>query len=527
VALTVAPPPEAFKQGDYDPAGYVAGQPATYPQPKPPATLYQPVMWWLSIGTGTMDGWPVAPGDYIFVVQKARTFGQFKFGDYIFGGNLPRDWPAGLVGFVAYDHTLPAEQVPPWPNAGCPFTADRSDIPAGNWAPGWRIVVDALYNDLVGSRTYGQLNYGDEVYGDEDAARLRWVDITQPMYQIGVAVGTLDGAPAVPVTEIAITLLDDTGEWFDYSVPRIWYQPDLGTPIRIGFFDPQFRYRPVCIGELETIRDDHDTLPREVELLGVSRSTELVVTVTGWQRPAERTATRFMALLGAAGWRWENYSLIFPNPDINLHADPAPQSINVRDELDRTAISAGWYVDEDRWGGIRARRFPHEPAGPPIVVTDCRHDDNPDELLSPSIVFVRDQAQVINMASFENSEQQRKAATATDPFSVARFGLRTEAMGFPHLGLAFADAADAQAVVQRVVSRFGYISRHVEDITADTDVDHGWLPVLTELDTGLPLTVHRREVSELVLDGVVVGYSHIITPGRIVTTISTTTITAT
>jgi hypothetical protein len=473
-------------------------------------------MWWLSIGTGVMDGWPVKPGDYIFVVSTGRDFGQFKFGDYIFGGNGPRDWAPGLVGFVAYDHTLPAEKQPPWPNAGCPF---------GDQYPGWRIVVDALYNDLEGSRTYGTLTYGAEVYGDTGGAVLRWQDITQPMFEIGIAVGTIDGAPIVPITEIAITLWDDTGEWFDFEVPRIWYQPDLGTPLRIGMFDPSYRYHPLVIGELETIRDDHDTLPRYVELLAVSRSTELVTTVTAWQRPAEPTATRFMALLAAAGWRWENYSLVFPMPDVALHADFEAQAIVVRDELDRTAISAGWYVDEDRWGGIRTRRWPHEPAGPPVVVTDCVEDS--DDLLSGSIVFVRDQAQLLNVATLTNNEPTPQSVTAEDPFSIARFGPRTEAFGFPQIGLAFASAADARTTVQRAVTRFGYITRHVEEIIADTDVDPNWLPVLAELDTGLPLTINRREILPMTLDGVIVGYSHIITPGRIATTISTTTTTAT
>lgn len=515
MALTIAPPPAAFLQGDYDPAGYVPGSPATYPQPAAPAVLYQPVMWWTSTGYGTMDGWPATPGDYIFVVSTGRDFGQYRFGDYIFGGNGPRDWPAGLVGFVVYDHTLPAEMQPPWPNAGCAFDG----------YPGWRIVVDALYNDLVGSRTYGADLYGDEVYGDVDGARLRWVDITEPTMEIAIAVGTIDGSPIVPITEIAVTLWDDTGRWFDFQVPAIWYQPDIGTPIRIGMFSPTFRYSPLVIGELETIRDDHDTLPRYVELLGVSRSTELVVTLTNWARPAEATATRFMALLDAAGWRWENYSLVFPG-DAPLHADAATQAIVVRDELDRTALSAGWYVDEDRWGGIRTRRWPHEPAGTPIVVTDCL-EDGTDDLLSGSIVFVRDQSQLLNVAVLANSQDPPITPTSEDPYSIARFGRRTEAFGFPHVGLAFADPELGQDIVNRATGRFGYITRHVEEIIADTDIDPAWLPVLAELDTGRPLTVHRREILDMVLDGVIVGYSHIITRGRIVTTISTTTITRT
>lgn len=512
---TLAPPPAAFLQGDYNPAGYVPGNPATYPKPKPPAVLYQPVMWWNSTGYGTMGGFPVKPGDYIFPVAGTRSFGAFKFGDYIFGGTGPRDWPAGLVGFVAYDHTLPAEKQPPWPNAGCPF---------GDYT-GWRIVIDALYNDLVGSRTYGSLTYGDEVYGDVDGAKVRWADITQPTYQIALSVGTEDGAPTVPITEIGLGVLDDEGRWFDFEIPRIWYQPDLGTPIRVGFLDPVYRYHPIVIGEIVAIRDEHDTLPRYVEIGGVSRSTELVTTVAGWQRPAETASARFMALLAAAGWRWQNYSLVFPG-DTMLHADAAPRDIIVLDELDRTVQSAGWYMDEDHWGGVRVRPWPHEPTGTPIVATDCL-DDTEGELLSASMVFVRDQDQLLNVATLTNTEATPKAVTVEQSFSIARYGRRSEGMGWPLTGLAFANIGDAQAIAVRAVNRFAYTTRHVETLTADTDVDRNWLPALVDLDTGAALTAHRREISDMTLDNVVVGFTHLITPGRIETTINTSTLTQT
>ena len=512
MAVTLAPPPAAFLQGNYDPAGYVFGVPSTYPQPKPPAVLYQPVMWWLSTGTGTMGGRPVKPGDYIAVIATGRDFGQYRFGQYIFGGAGPTDWPAGLVDFVPYDHTLPAEKQPPWPNAGCPF---------GDNFPGWRIVVDALYNDLVGSRTYGTLTYGDEVYGDAAGAQLRWADVTRPAYQVVISVGTSDGAPAVSHAEIQLALIDDTGEWFDFEIPSIWYQADLGTPLRVGFFDPQYRYHPIVIGEIVSIRDEHDTLPRYIEVGGVSRSTELVTSVPGWQRPAERTATRFMALLAAAGWRWENYSLVFPG-DPMLHADVEPRTIVVRDELDRTVQSAGWFVDEDRWGGVRVRQWPHEWVGTPIVVTDCK--EGSDDLLSGSMLFVRDQSQLLNVAVLGNADVTQTVVTAEEEFSIAQFGRRSEGMGFPLTDLAFASASDAQATVIRTVNRFAFITRHVDEVVADTDIDTGWLPVLADLDTGDPVTVHRREVHDMTLHNVVVGFTHEITPNRFTSTIHTSTL---
>ena len=63
--------------------------------------------------------------------------------------------------------------------------------------------------------------------------------------------------------------------------------------------------------------------------------------------------------------------------------------------------------------------------------------------------------------------------------------------------------------------------------TADTLVDARWLAVLADLDTGRPVHTARRGVRTYDLDGVVVGFEHTITPGRIETAIHTATTTPT
>ena len=147
----MAPNP-IFDQGLYNPAGYVDADPATWPQYQPPAVAYQPGMWWTSTGTGTVAGEPVAPGDFVFVIYKPRTYGALLYGDGDYGSTAAGNWSAADVTFDVWDASLPPWQQPPFPNAGCPF---------GDDFPGWRIVIDALYQDTP-TRTYGMDLCGDD-----------------------------------------------------------------------------------------------------------------------------------------------------------------------------------------------------------------------------------------------------------------------------------------------------------------------------------------------------------------------------
>ena len=234
----MAPNP-IFDQGPYDPAGYVATNPATWPQYRPPAVAYQPGMWWTSTGTGTVAAQPVKPGDFLFVVYRPRTYGDYRYGDGTFGADVSGDWTPADVTFHVWDAALPPWMQPPFPNAGCPFDDELH--------PGWRIVVDALFNDQP-ARTYGMLNYGDETYGATGTPTPRWSDITRPGYQVNIVAGTVDGAQTVAVTEIAVQLHDDEGVWFDFAAPARYFQPFVGNPIRVGFLDPGLGYHPLGVG---------------------------------------------------------------------------------------------------------------------------------------------------------------------------------------------------------------------------------------------------------------------------------------
>lgn len=577
--------------GDYDASTFDDGDYDTYPQLPAGVLLYQPTMHWRVTVAGTVQGQDVVPGDMLFATQGGgRLYGDGNYGDQIFGGISDGNWTVDQVLFLRWDSTRPPPDLDPYPNAGCAYT--RADQADGDWAPGWRIVVDAYFANPTGSRTYGAGDFGDDVFGDvDDAGGDQWVDITQPGYRIETGDGTAAGGQRVPVAEVVIQLIDDDGIWFDIAEPETWYQPQPGTPLRVGFIDPDYVYWPVFVGEIERIEDVHDSEhPRVVAVRGFGRIMDLTVDVPNWQRPDERASTRFMQLVGAAGWSWDDGLVDFPYDDAGLLPDLAPRDITVRDEIDRTVQAVGWFFDADRRGRMRLRRWPHEPFGDPLLVVDCVEpgaftlgedaliedpmfsglyllggdgaieEDPPGSdvyevegaeiiadpdtlglyeveggfvpgtpdgaLTAHQIVFVNDQSQLLNYVMTTNTASPDvEQVVEVNDLSVSRFGRRGRALDYPKTSLPWAFADVTAAWARRVVNRFGFITRHVESMNVDTAIDPGWLPVLAGLDTGRAVTVQRNGIRPLSLDGAVVGWRHVIEPGRWTSTLFTTTTT--
>jgi hypothetical protein len=175
---------------------------------------------------------------------------------------------------------------------------------------------------------------------------------------------------------------------------------------------------------------------------------------------------------------------------------------------------------------MRVRSWPHEPAGPALIVVDCADGDD-GVLVAPSITFANDQSQLLNYVIVSNAADPIVEVRAEDDMSLARFGKRGRSLGYPKTGLAFADRTYTAGWVQRIANRYAWITRHIEDVLVDTELDQGWLAALADLDTGRAITVERRGIRPLTLDGVVVGFQHTITPGRWQSTLHTSTITGT
>lgn len=508
--------------GTYDAGGYVSGQPSSYPQLPAGIVYYQPGMWWSVTGAGTIEGVAAVPGDRLYAIGRGRNYGDFTFGELIYGDPPDYDWPPELVSWLVWDSTAPPSNLVPFPFSGCPYTTTQQ--PWGNWAPGWRIVIDAFYNADLGSRTYGTELFGDELYGDTDSAgRGAWHDITRPAYEIRAIDGTRDGRATVDVSTTVIRLLDTEGVWFDMAPPTSYYQPPVGAPIRVGFLDPQQRYHPVHVGIIERITDEHDTAPRVVEVQAFGRGFELVSDALGWQRGAEPLAARFDALLGAAHWRWGLGSLVYPNNPVLL-ADRVPRDVVVREELDRCAQSSGLFLDTDRWGDLRLRWWPHEPLEPALEVVDCDGHGSA-AVVSPMLRYIDDEAELLNVAVITNDADPVTEVRGESAMSIGRYGRRTRALGFPRTGLAFSDTQLARDYTARVVARFSHLTKRIDQVVADTAVDTDWLPALAELDTGDAVHVERTAIRPMLLDGVVVGWEHQIVPGRWTSSIYTSTTT--
>ena len=396
--------------------------------------------------------------------------------------------------------------------AGCPF---------GPSFPGWRILVEAFYVPNPG-RTYGQGTYGSDLYGDPANTGAMWVDITTPSFGLEVLAGSADAAPVVPVSEFTLELHDDLGAWWDYAPPARYNMPGVGAPIRFGLIDPAAVYWPLGTGHVEAIVDEHDTPPRVVTVTAYGNMAVAVTSRAAWQRPSEPSPRRLGALVAAAGLA---AAVEYPQGrSPMLTADIAARTITVRDELDRSAISSAWFMSEDRAGQLRFRVWPHAAVGALLTVSDCPQGA---ERLAHLTRYVADSAALLNAAIVGNDAAPPITYESVDAVSTAKYGRRTEALGFPYTGLAFADLATGQYLADTARARYQDVVNRVESFDADTAADPGWLEVLAGLDIGRPVRVVRRGVAPYTVDTLTVGYQLTLARDRMTATVYVTTLTPT
>lgn len=414
------------------------------------------------------------------------------------------DLTAIIVGDVSADLTL-----------GCPLTPAHGA--GGEWAPGWRIVVEAFYDPSAGERNYGALRYGDRFYGGAQVEGAGWIDITQPAFHIEIGDGMAGGEPRVTVSEVVVEFLDPHGVWFDINVRAFYPQP--GALLRVYLIDPGAVIHPLISAEIERIEDVHDGAhPRTVSVRGFGRVMDLVIDVPAVNLPTQLASERFRTLTALAEWQQPS-PLTFPAGDAPLLALFAP-AIVLRDEMDRTCQSVGWFMDSDRAGYLRVREWPHLPEGPPVVITDCAGTD---ALVSHSIAFANDESHLLNYVVTSNSAISN--VVVEEPPSITRFGRRGRSFGFPLANLAWSDPATAQQWARRAVERYAYITRQVESFEADTIVDARWLDTLADLDTGRSVYVLRTGPKPAAFEGVITGWRYTLDPGRWVATLYVSTIT--
>jgi hypothetical protein len=391
----------------------------------------------------------------------------------------------------------------PVPGAGCPLIA------------GWRIVVEWLGNWDPAARLYGTLTYGAGFYGDESSSGAdTWNDITEHVTATVLTTGNV-GAESyqVAVSSGAVEVFDPDGTVV--TVPATPVQPKPGTRVRVGVLDPAQTFHSLYVGRLETIADDHDAPPRIVGLESFGHLMDLVHTAPV-TRPAESADVRMSALI-AAGWSWGTFSTLpaRPGPTLTTYTEDTAE---IRAQLDRAAISAGWTVDTDGRGLLRALPWPL-PAGTPVVdVSDCANEPT-GSLPAVSVQYQSDMAELLTHATVTTTAEE--TADAADPVAVALYGLRTDAVGFP-IDKLDTDRATAVTLAQRAVARYAHTVERVESFTVDCSRHPAWLPVLAHLRRGDTVRVHRTAVAPVSMDAVVTGIQHQLTPGGWLATVHLT-----
>jgi hypothetical protein len=373
-------------QGDFDPTGFDPTNVSTFPTLAPGALGYEAGDWWYITKAGTVEGVAVDVGDRVYPMGYGRRYGSLAFGDDVWGAELLGPWPASLVTFRPWLATADPWDRPAAPYSGCPF--------GPSW-PGWRIVVEMLYTDSKESRTFGSLDFGDAVFGDPlNRGYLSWHDVTTHNFGAVITHGARDGSPKSDVAQLQLDLRDFDGDLIPLATPFAWTQPGVGTMVRLSMLSPQGDAFPLFAGRVEEIVDVHDAGARLLQVDAYGLGFDLVNTVPAWNRGEERASTRLSALLAAAGWSW-GLPTSFPADDPLLRSTDGPRPVLARSEADLVANSAGWIFDFTLEGRPRARRWPLEPEGAPLLVTECAGTDR---LVSHSIRFVADTAETLNVA---------------------------------------------------------------------------------------------------------------------------------
>jgi len=356
-------------------------------------------MAWTMTGPGVVQGQQVNTGDLLYVVHRPRLYGEFTYGAGMFGSTPDQDWTTADVAWLAwYTAALPPDR-PPLPYSGCKF------------GPGWWIIIEGWFN--AAGRTYGELNYGDQVYGDPVNAAATWQDITPGYVDVTITRGSNDGAPEVDALELNATWYDPDWTKWDLATPAVYHHPFVGDPVRVSFYDPQWRWYPRATAEIEQITDAQGAPPRFVTMQAFGHVMDLDRTLIAWQRPAELASARFAALMSAAGWRYGLGHLVYP-PDVWLHGDEKPSDVKARDELDRTALSAGWTFDTDLYGLPRLRVWPLATGAPAATVVDCADHGAPG-VVATTITYTADMSQLLNIVTIANAIGSGGAAGPPGP----------------------------------------------------------------------------------------------------------------
>lgn len=381
-------------------------------------------------------------------------------------------------------------------DAGCPLVA------------GWKIIVEWCAPWQTRPRSYGDLTYGELSYGSTEQQPAQWYDITRSVSFSDITAGAVSGENwRVPVDSCSIEIVDETGVVVQIpdTDPTDVDKLAVGCRLRIGVRSPAGTYHPLFTGRVETIEDVHDRPPRtvSVEAYGHTMDLNFAVTVT---RPAESARTRLNALLAAnTYWDWAPFDYTnVVGSDPSLLALPSG-SVQIREAMNTTSISAGWSIDTTARGAPRVQPWPLPVTTPIAHFTDCA--DLPGAVPSTSQTYVSDMSELINAVTLTNTIPT--TVTATDPPSAFRHGVRTDGLGLPPPTVYTATGGEMTTIGNAIVARYKAGTDRCSAVVVYTDdtTDQAVFDQLIPLRRGSTVIVDRFEAAPVRVQAVVCGFS--------------------
>lgn len=499
-------------QGDYDPTAFDQLDPTTWPNYPGP---YCPGQWWRTTAAATIDGDDVDVGDRMYPIGRGRLFGELNYGDEQYGGAPPEPpWPADSlrVRWVGrLFSSAPGWDRPPSPYDGCTFLDQ-----------GWRVCVEAFYNDDPAVRTYGSGLYGGDVFGDVNGIGEMWHDITTASFGALIRWGSEVGDTTNDVGSLSLDLLDLDATIATMRPQLFGLAPDV--PVRVSLIDPEGEPWPLFTGRCDEIADEHEQATRIVTVDAFSMESDLA-TIDSVDRPGERVTTRLDHYVRLAEYSWGRVAYPTTNAVLLRRTDPQIDT-NLRELIDTASLSVGWLLASDTYGRLRWLTWPLAANGDAVQTTDQLGAAG---LPVANARLAGDRAELLNEAEVVSEEVQGAVEirrVERDAVSIGRLGRRNEQLGFPLTGLS-SYTVTVEQLAAAAVERYGRVAYRLASIDVDVRTDERWLAVLARLDYGLPIRFTRTKPTPLVMDALVCGAELSLTRDRLSATLYLTTTTET
>lgn len=385
---------------------------------------------------------------------------------------------------------------------------------------GWTIAVEAFYNR--DGRLYGDLDYGDGVYGDlAGAGAPGWQDITRFNSDLSITRGDEEGAIEPPIAEMRMEAVDPDHDLWDFATPATYFDPDVGSPLRVRVIDPVGTSYTLTTQIIDRIADLHTAGVRVIQLEAFDVLSQFAQPFFGWSAPAQNVNGRMTTIVATAAPAHYYGPAQIAEGTLMLVADPAAtdpedEESNGIDLMRIAAASTGQDLDSNAEGVLRLRTWPLPWLYPADVVTvvDCDDSDQEDQnvVVATEMSFVQDLDSMVNAAVVEHRDTPGLDARADASESRAIYSPRREALGWPIDGAVHADQAVAQALADRTTARYGGIVNRPRYVVANARRDPRWLPILATLDTGTNLLIRRTGIRLVEHRCIVVGFEHYMNP---------------